>query len=868
MTNDTRPRLGHRRGLCAAIYAMAFFSGAAALVYQVVWVDMIAHTLGSTTGSAAVVIAAFMAGLGIGARWFHVLQSRWDNCVFLYGAIEIGIAFTAAGVTLAQMLVPGIYTTLATHINPGWQTHALRFGIAFVGLLAPSALMGATFPALSLVLIRSRSEIDRHLGMIYGINTLGAAAGTLVCGFVLIETLGHINSVWLANAINLSIGIAAFALRRYLPRRGSVQTVSSAETSAPASTTLRPAVLGLVLIVSGFATMAYEIIWIRAAKYLVGNSTYAVSIVLALFLLGLGLGAMAHRLLIRHFRPDRVLVFSQLATGVLALITISLIAYCVIDSSIAHHISMFTDSVRFLPWPSRLLITAIVATVLFLPGTTVMGLTFPLASALYVERMTMLGKRLGSAYLRANLGSIAGVVIGAHVILPEWGTVNGTKIVSAVNIGLAVVLLALLWQWLKQSRAYLLVGAGAVMVLLTLAPSRLPFYGELGSRTDARVRFWEEGAQATVMVVENMSSGDRAMAIDGFLIGVSRSSQHEVGYKQALLAHLPMTLNPGIKRTLNIGLGSGTTLWSLGRYPTIEQLDCVEISAAVVQGAREFEEGSILRDPRTRIFVDDAVHHLLTTRERYGLIISDGKQNPQFPGNSTLLAEDFYRLSLERMTDDGLFVQWIPLNHSPHAFRVILRTFASVFPESGVYYFPPSCAVLVGSCTPISSMEGMQCVRPDLPPWVTHDLSPYFIERTEQLLAGWTTTGDALTTALGPDAPLNTWDLPYLTFIPCKEWRAENNAAYFYENVALLLSGDSQPLNVLQAASEGLRRAFISSLLLREGFAGVIRSLDPERLRPYCEQALDIWPGDTMARGYLSRIDRGLVAVMRPGSRL
>jgi predicted membrane-bound spermidine synthase len=220
-----------------------------------------------------------------------------------------------------------------------------------------------------------------------------------------------------------------------------------------------------VLIISGFTTMAYEIIWMRAAKYLVGNSIYAVSIVLAIFLVGLGLGGTAHRPLIRRFRPDQILMVSQAATGILALITISLIGYCVVDSSIANDISMFADSVRFLAWPSRLAITVIVATALFLPVTTIMGLTFPLASTLYVERMATMGKRLGNAYLLSHLGCISGVVIGAHLILPGFGTMDGTKVISGVNMLLALALLALLWRWLYQSRAIMILGAGTALAL-------------------------------------------------------------------------------------------------------------------------------------------------------------------------------------------------------------------------------------------------------------------------------------------------------------------------------------------------------------------------------------------------------------------
>lgn len=843
-------------------YGMAFVSGMAALVYQVVWVHSLTLTFGSTTASAAVVIAAFMAGLGVGARLYEVAEKRWKNSVLLYAGIELGIAITAAGLTLCLPALPRVYASLTATVGTGALLGIVRFVTSFLLLLIPSALMGATFPALSVIVIRSPQGIRRHLGMIYGVNTLGAATGTLLSGFVLIELFGNTVSVWIANLLNIAVAAAAFTVRQRVsvpPRTGHRATEPGQAVPSP----LPPAVLAAVLVASSFATMAYELIWMRAAKYLVGNSTYAISLVLALFLVGLGLGAAAHRLITRRYRPEMALTVSQVLTAVLALTTISLIGLCLSNDWLAHHVSIFSRDVRFLPWPQRLAITGSVATAILLPATIAMGLMFPLASSMFIERMPLLGRKLGSAYLLSNLGSIAGVIAAAFYIVPMLGTMTGTKVVAGINIAIALLLLKYVWDGVNL-RAIAIVAVGALSVLfMLLQPSRLPFKGEDEQDGKLELEFWEEGRQATVKVLSDPSTGDRTMTIDGYSIGVSRSWHREAGYKQTVLAHLPMALAPGIKRSLNIGLGSGSTMLSLGEYPSVEQLDCVEISQAVVDGARLFDEGKILDDPRTRVFVDDAVHYLLTTRMTYDVIISDGKQNPQFPGNSTLLARDFYELAVKRLSPDGIFVQWIPLNHDTRSFRVILRTFEQVFPHMAVYYFPPSCIVMVGTRVPMPSLGGMLDETIELPARAAWDLAPYHILDRNELLAGCTAIGAGLQAAIG-DGPINTWDEPRLEFLPYKQWNVDSNQAYFRENLGLLVDGKPEPLDVIRPTNEALQRAFLSAAVMRKGFLAVMRTLNAETLRPYCERALELNPGDGIAQGYEARIKYGVTAVLSP----
>ena len=286
---DTVTPERHASTPVTTLYLFAFLSGMAALVYEVAWTKMLTLTFGRTTLAASAVVGGFMAGMGIGAWLYHRAQGGRLNAIRLYASLEIGIALTTALLTLGFSALPNLFVAVSGAIPAGLPMSLFRVGFVLVILLLPAALMGATYPALCAVLIRTREDAGRHLGPIYGLNTIGAAIGALIAGFVLVEQLGLRGSVWAANLINLGVGAAAWQVGRsassdaYRPA-----TLNDANALLP--TYLPRRITAVVLFGSGFATLAYEIVWFRALRYLFGNSTYAFTIMLVVFLLGLGLG--------------------------------------------------------------------------------------------------------------------------------------------------------------------------------------------------------------------------------------------------------------------------------------------------------------------------------------------------------------------------------------------------------------------------------------------------------------------------------------------------------------------------------------------------------------------------------------------------
>jgi len=744
--------------LTRSLYLFSFLSGAAALIYQVAWTKMLALAFGGTTLAMSAVVAGFMGGMGIGAWRYHRLDRRVGAPLATYAGLEFGIAVSTFLLTPLLLALPRAVAYASPWLpeTPGLENLA-RIGFAFALLLIPSALMGATYPALCTVLIRSREGVDLHLGRIYGLNTIGAAVGALLAGLVMVEHLGLRGSVWMANFMNLGIGLAAWVLFRRQARPAQAAAEASDEVLSSA---LPISLLGALLVVSGFATLGYEIAWFRAIRYLVGSSTYALTTVLVVFLLGLGFGALLYRPVLRWLRPERALAFSQFAVALFALAAIAAEHLILSDSGLRNRLSIFSALFRVQPWEWRLAETSGLATVILLPATLMMGLSFPVASRLFLGRVRAVGRRTGGAYFLANLGSISGSVAAALILLPKLGTVGTIQLLAGINLLSGLVLLAFLPR-ARLSLAMALPAAGLVMVAaLQWLPPRLSFHGQdLVRRSVPALLFEEEGDLATVQVrADPTALHKRAMVIDGAIIAVERGVNPLLFEKQQLLGVLPMTLDPGIRHTLNVGLASGSTLATLASYPDIEQLDVVEINGPVVRAARYFSESVVLDDPRVRLIVDDAIHYLLRTERRYDLIISDGKQAEDFSGNARILSREFYSFAHDSLSSCGIFAQWIPGSMRPLDLEIVLRTLLSVFPELEVFYSPPSSVFMLASRCPLHGRASSPAGLPTALVLENHGFAD-----DEHPLTRWIASGEQIRSVL-PAGPINETDRLLLEF--------------------------------------------------------------------------------------------------------
>lgn len=752
-----------RVGIAARLYALAFLSGAAALAYEVSWTKWLSLSFGSSTLGVSATVAGFMGGMGVGAWAYHRLQARVDSPLRLYAGLECSIALSAIGLTWFLERLPVLFSTLLPSFSETGDAMSIvaRVMTALAVLFLPTALIGATYPALCSVVISNPETLDRHLGAVYGWNTIGAAFGGLLAGIGLIPAIGLNGAVGVGVALNLAVAAAALTI----DGRGLHREIQSPRITPnrdqQLSTALPRAVTCCILFLSGFTTLAYEIIWFRAYRPIAGNSTFAFTIVLVTFLLGLGLGALPLRRVIASGNPIRSLSLVQVGIAFAAAVGMAGLAL-LLETPQGISLSVWNSDIRTLAWPTRLLLHGVTALLIMLPATLLMGLAFPLASRLYVDNPTQAGKRVGSAVLFANLGSIAGSIGAATLLLPTFGSMGATKLLIAANVSLALVV-AFFDTGTKIERSrWIVPGIAAVAIATAFIPATANYpWNPLGD-IPSRVIFEQEGELATVRVAESIADPTlRGMSIDGATVGVSAGWRHATYSKQVILAHLPLALEPSLRSALQIGLGSASTLDSMTQHSTLERIDAVEINEAVVHGAAFFEESRALADPRVTVHIEDAIHYLLRTQSTYDMIVADGKQDMDFSGNSKVLSQEFYRLALARLSERGLFVQWIGTMNISEDFDVIVRTAASVFPHLNVFFHPARSIFLVGSKRPLDGREHMQ--QEDVPPRVMESLLGVGIGEIDWLRLGWLADREALMKAVG-NGPINRWGDPVIEF--------------------------------------------------------------------------------------------------------
>ncbi|PYP28988.1 MAG: hypothetical protein DMD55_03140 [Gemmatimonadetes bacterium] len=710
------------RSSAARAYSLLFLlSGATGLVYELLWVRLLYQAFGSTVQSVTTVVAAYMGGLGLGAWLLGRWADRHARPAALYGGLEIAIGVFGLVSPLVLSLAHRVYVAAAG----AWQLSgaasvALRFGLAALVLLVPTTLMGGTLPVLTRAFMGAdRAALQPSLGRLYGLNTLGAVLGTALAGFFLIEYVGIRASLWGTALVNLSIGVVA--LRLPDPRgeaRGESADRGREPGEAPAHALQRVALLLLAL--TAFASLLDEIAWTRVLVMIVGGSTYAFTLVLLVFLLGIGVGSAV---VARRSAPaPEAAADVALAQGVTAAGAAAL--FVVFGLLPRYIIAVF--QAQSLGATERLLAMGFgVGAVVLIPALG-MGMTFPLLTDLVALRDVARGSDVGRAYALNTLGSIAGAVLTGFVLVATLGTDRTLRIGVAINACAALTLAVLVARRVAEGseqhhRLRLrVIGAGGLASvglavalaaprwstrLIDLGPSiyaRQPMTA--GARQDflehrgVRQLAYREGWNATVSVWE--SGTGRTLKVNG----KADASDHGDMDTEILLGLAPVAARPGATAALVIGYGSGVTTHVLAAVPGMERVRVVEIEPAVLDMSRFFlhVNDTVLTRPTVSVVVDDARSALQIDRARYDVIVSE-PSNPWLAGVATLYTPEFFQIVRARLTEGGVFSQWVQLYQLPAAVVTgIVRNLAAVFPHVEIWFSSPGDVMVLGSARPLT----------------------------------------------------------------------------------------------------------------------------------------------------------------------
>jgi spermidine synthase len=770
----------HRRTL---VFVLFFVSGAAGLVYQVVWSRLLNEVFGVSAYAVTAVLAAFLGGLALGSWTLGRVADRVERPLRLYGLLELGIGATAlAGTWVVRLFVP-LNAWFATRLAPdSIALLCIRALLASVVVLPPTFLMGGTLPAMTRAFVDRIGSLGRELPLLYALNTSGAVAGSLAAGYVLIRAVGVHPTLWVAVAANIAVGLVAVGLaaaageERAKAARPATAPISEDPELAPPTAGDGFWILGAIAL-SGVASLALEVIWTRVLVLVVGTSTYAFVTMLSTFLVGIALGSFLARALADRIRdPRRVFGWVQLGIAASTLVSIPMSAALVASTQ------EWFDGME-LRWGALLAGRFGASFLVMLVPTTLIGMTFPLAGRIWARRMGALGGQLGQVYGANTLGNIAGALVGGFVVLPRFGMQRGIALLAILN------LLCAGWGLLPapEGRRRLAMVLRAAPVSLGLLACAIlvalwqpaPFTSSAEREADT-VLYYREGLVSTVKVIRRADDGRQLlMLVDGIVIGQSSTG---VDRKQQVLAHFPFLLKPGRPpaSVLTIGLGTGILTGEVARHAGVERIEAVELEPAVIEGARAFEgwNDGALASPRVRVANDDGVNFLRRSTEQYDAVISDGKSRSGHAGNALFYSEDYYRSARRHLAAGGLMIQWVPLDVSAEDLRTIVRTFAGVFPVSGMWLGPESCFLVGGTEPLVLDRAHVQRVL-DEP--ATASLRRHGWRTAEDVASLLVADGASLRNWLSQETTVNSLERPVLEFYSLRStaqpaaWRVADN---------------------------------------------------------------------------------------------
>jgi spermidine synthase len=716
-------------GLCFVL------SGATGLIYEVLWARMLGLVFGATTFAVSAVLAAFMGGLALGSALAGRLGARIRRPLLAYGLIEIGIALYAVAVPWLFRLVDHLYAFIWEQFHPGFYAFSLwRFLLSSLVLLVPTTLMGATLPVLSAALLRSPRKGATAVTRLYTCNLVGAIFGVVLAGFYLLPALGVRLTIFTAAALNLLVGLAAILIDRKdesAPAADAGEAEALDESVEPAQQEPRPAAVNpqspgfwlLCAAVSGFVTISTQVAWTRVLTMIIGSSTYAFSIVVALFLLGLTIGAYLVGRKKQTADLRRALLNVELATAA------SLFLSIWIANGTPSFLVGLGLSLQINSWLGLIGLQVLAAALLILLPAILMGMVMPLVLVWASGAGSDASVRLvGRSYAVNTLGAIAGAFSTGFILIPRVST----RFTILFAAGMCIVLAGLAYRPPRGTRdpdvrRGLAAGVTACLVLLLLAAPRMRLdelsigaYDSLvrvlaksrGSVQEAdpakppgpdihRLLWYKEGPTATVSVRDDW--GIRSMAVNGR----TNASDKDDMPTQVILGQLPPLVAPRAETALIVGYGSGVSVGSM-LQSGITSLECVELEPAAIEAGEYFNHvnNQPLADPRLRLIIDDARTYLRVNPASYDMIVSE-PSHPWVPGVANLFTREFFELGRGRLKEDGVFVQWLQTYQlSTESLRSVLATYKSVFPHVLVFRVQGAARgkdlILVGSRAPLS----------------------------------------------------------------------------------------------------------------------------------------------------------------------
>ncbi len=650
----------------ALILAIFMLSGAAGLVYEIVWSRQLVLVFGNTTQAVSTILTGFFGGMAIGAWFGGRLADRVRSPLRLYGILELLLVAVVLITPFSFRLINDVYRGIYPSLEGTAGLPLVRLVLALIALAPATVMMGATFPSLVRHLTRS-TDMSATFGRLYAANTMGAIVGTLVAGLALIELFGLSGALTIGAACSAIAGLSALLLARGEGRaddpRAMLTAIGSERRPAPsrAEVLSSPRVrLGLLIaFLSGLTSLGYQVTWTRLLASGTGNTTYVFTIILGVFLIGIAIGSLLFSAIRSRIRdPLRVLATAQVLIAFFAILGLVV----VID-----HPNDFD------PGQSIATLKALIGTAfaVVLPTTIVLGIAFPTASALLDDVSGEAGTASGALLAANTTGAIVGSLVIPFVLMPLIGSPLVVVLLAVVNIGLGM------WLALKASPRALptVVIAGAVLALTIVSVAT-------GSVRQPQVAAIAAAKGATFDSIEDeiasVQAGQVGVTPELWVAGTSMTL---LTVDAKLMPILPLIARPDSKRLLAVAFGMGTAF----RSALIAGLkaDVVELVPSVPKMFHFYypDAEAVLAGPNGRVIIADGRNHLELTSDRFDIILTDPPPPIESSGASVISSLEYYQAGHAHLNPGGIMMQWVPYGAAEVDLKDHIRTFASVFPN-------------------------------------------------------------------------------------------------------------------------------------------------------------------------------------------
>jgi len=706
------------------VLAIFILSGAAGLMYEVVWSRQLVLVFGNTTQAVSTILTGFFGGMAIGSFLGGRFADRVRSPLRMYGVIELVLVVVVLATPITFRLLHEVYSGAYGALEGSFEAIALlRFALAILALAPATILMGATLPALTRQLTGD-AHLSSAFGRLYAANTLGAIIGTFAAGIVLIELLGLTGTLVVGAACSGIAGLVALRLAEGADpvapvAHERVATAQPARDDADARSAARPRLaLGLAF-VSGLTSLGYQVLWTRLLSSGTGNSTYVFTLILGTFLIGIALGAAAFTRLRPYIgRPVAAIAVAQVAVAILAFAGLVLV--------IGHPGPL--DPSR--PLESAWAILGPIILVV-LPTTFVMGFTFPASSALLGDDPQRVASSAGSLLASNTLGAIVATFAIPFLVIPTVGSPVAVALLTLVNVVTALVLLAVATA-IDPLRCLATAAVAAAVGLAVLVGIAAP-----GTVVDpGAARVLEKGGTIFASAEDEIASVQAGQVVAREL-WVTGTSMTLLTVDAKLMPVLPLILRPASESALTVAFGMGSA-FRAGLVAGL-QTDAVELVPSVPEMFGWFydDAAEVLGDPNGQVIIADGRNHVELTDRRYDIIVTDPPPPIESSGASVISSLEYYRAGHARLNPGGVMMQWAPYGSTVDEFRGHLRTFHAVFAHVIIAFGPGGYGFFMfGSDDPMAFTDaGIAEVLGR--PGILEEISSAF-DSPERTIEGWT----------------------------------------------------------------------------------------------------------------------------------